>query len=80
MMWFVAYVWQRNKGPTRRVLFLSICFEYLGLDHLKNIGDTMAAIMQACSASGEICGTPSPKLIEQLKGSPVQVYTPFQPK
>ena len=27
--------------------------------------------------SGEICGTPSPELIEQLKDSPVQVYTPF---
>jgi quinol monooxygenase YgiN len=47
------------------------------LDHHKNLGDTMAAILQTCSASGEICGTPSPELIEQLKDSPVQVYTPF---
>jgi quinol monooxygenase YgiN len=47
------------------------------LDHLKNVGDTMAAILRTCSASGEICGTPSPELIKQLKGSPVQVYTPF---
>jgi hypothetical protein len=38
----------------------------------------MAAILQTCSGSGEICGTPSPELIEQLKGSPVQVYKPFQ--
>ena len=45
----------------------------------ENLGDTMAAILQTCSASGEICGTPSPELIEQLKGSPVQVYTPFLP-
>jgi quinol monooxygenase YgiN len=47
------------------------------LDHVKNLGDTMAAILETCSGSGEICGTPSPELIEQLKGSPVQVYTPF---
>ena len=47
------------------------------LDHHKNLGDTMAAILQTCSGSGEICGTPSPELIEQLKDSPVQVYTPF---
>lgn len=47
------------------------------LDHLKNLGDTMAAILQTCSGSGEICGTPSPELIEQLKDSPVRVYTPF---
>jgi hypothetical protein len=38
----------------------------------------MAAILQTCSGSGEICGTPSPELIEQLKDSPVQVYKPFQ--
>jgi quinol monooxygenase YgiN len=48
------------------------------LDHLKNLGDTMAAILQTCSGSGEICGTPSPELIEQIKDSPVQVYKPFQ--
>ena len=47
------------------------------LDHHKNLGDTMAAILQTCSGSGEICGTPSPELIEKLKDSPVQVYTPF---
>jgi quinol monooxygenase YgiN len=47
------------------------------LDHHKNLGDTMAAILQTCSGSGEICGTPSPELIEQLKESPVQVYTSF---
>jgi len=41
------------------------------LDHLKNLGDTMAAILQTCSGSGEICGTPSPELIEQLKDSPI---------
>ncbi len=48
------------------------------LDHHKHLGDTMAAMLQTCSGSGEICGTPSPELIEQLKDSPVQVYKPFQ--
>jgi len=48
------------------------------LDHYKNLGDTTAAILQTCSGSGEICGTPSPELIERLQGSPVQVYKPFQ--
>ncbi len=47
------------------------------MDHLKNLGDTFAAILQTCSGSGEICGTPSPELMEQLKDSPVQVYKPF---
>lgn len=47
------------------------------LDHHKNLGDTMAAILQTCSGFGEICGTPSPELIEQIEGSPIQVYMPF---
>jgi quinol monooxygenase YgiN len=50
------------------------------LEHLKNLGDTMAAVLQTCSGSGEVCGTPSPELIEQLKDSPVQVFTPFLAK
>jgi hypothetical protein len=36
----------------------------------------LAAILQTCSGSGEVCGTLSPELIERLKDSPVQVYTP----
>ncbi len=35
---------------------------------------------ETCSASGEICGTPSSELIEQLKGSPVWVNNPFRQK
>jgi len=49
------------------------------LDHHKNLGDTMAAILKTCTGSGEVCGTPTPELIEQLKNSPLQVYTPFLP-
>ncbi|MGI0013665.1 MAG: putative quinol monooxygenase [Nitrososphaera sp.] len=48
------------------------------LDHLKNMGGTAAAIFEICSASGEICGTPSPELTRALEGSPVRIYLPFQ--
>jgi hypothetical protein len=40
----------------------------------------MAATLQIYSGSRAICGTPSPELLAQLKGAPVQVYTPFQAK
>jgi quinol monooxygenase YgiN len=46
-------------------------------DHREHLGDTMAAILRTCSASGEICGTPSAELIEELKDDPVQFYKPF---
>ena len=66
-----------NSDSTECLVFERYRDSQALLDHLKNLGDTMAAILQTCSASGEICGTPSPELIEKLKGSPVQVYTPF---
>ena len=47
------------------------------LEHNQNLGDTLAAILRTCSGSGEVCGTPSPELIEQLKDSPVHVDRPF---
>jgi hypothetical protein len=68
-----------NSDNTECLVFERYRHSQALLDHLKNLGDTMAAILQTCSASGEICGTPSPELIEKLKGSPVQVYTPFLP-
>ena len=48
------------------------------LDHFKNMGDTATAIFQITSASGEVCGTPSPELKKMLEGSPVQIFLPFQ--
>jgi quinol monooxygenase YgiN len=49
------------------------------LEHFRNLGDTMAAILATCTASGEVCGVPSAELREQLKGAPVQIFTPFVP-
>ena len=48
------------------------------LEQHNKLGDIMAALLQTCAGSGARCGTPSPELLEQLKDSPVQVYTPFQ--
>lgn len=47
------------------------------LEHQKNLGETMGAILRTCSASGEVCGTPSPELMKRLEGSPVRVYAPL---
>lgn len=66
-----------NSDETECLVFERYGDSQALLDHLKNMGDTGAAIFQTCSGSGEVCGTASPELIEQLKGSPVQVYEPF---
>src|SRR5215475_12387155 len=36
------------------------------LEHITNLGETMAALFETCSGSGEICGTPSPELMKAL--------------
>ena len=48
------------------------------LEHVANLGDLMGAMMQVSSISGEILGTPSPKLKQAVEGAGVQVYTPYQ--
>jgi quinol monooxygenase YgiN len=48
------------------------------LEHIANLGETMAALFETCSGSGEICGTPSPELMKALEGSPVRIYSPYQ--
>ena len=48
------------------------------LEHNANLGKTLAALLETCSASGEICGTPSPKLMKALERSTVRIYAPYQ--
>lgn len=48
------------------------------LEHFANLGDTMNAIFETCTASGEILGTPSPALRKALEGAPVRIFTLFQ--
>jgi quinol monooxygenase YgiN len=48
------------------------------LEHAANLGDTMDALLETCSFSGEICGTPSPELMKTLEGSGVRIYSPYQ--
>ena len=48
------------------------------LQHLANLGDTMAALMKICSISGEVCGNPSPELRKSLEKAGVAIYAPYQ--
>ena len=48
------------------------------LEHLANLGETMNTLLETCSISGEICGTPSAKLVNALEGSGVRIFSPYQ--
>jgi quinol monooxygenase YgiN len=67
-----------NSDETECIAFERYRDSQALLEHHTNLGDTIAAILQTCSGSGEICGTPNLELIEHLKHSPFQVYKPFE--
>jgi len=50
------------------------------LEHFANLGETMGAIFETCSASGELCGEPSPELMKTLEGAPVRIFSLYQSK
>jgi glyoxylase I family protein len=47
------------------------------LEHTANLGGLMDEILETCSGSGEIAGTPSLELVKAVEGSPVQIFTPL---
>jgi quinol monooxygenase YgiN len=47
------------------------------LEHFANLEETGAALFEICSAAGELCGSPSPELMEVLEGSPVRIFSPY---
>jgi quinol monooxygenase YgiN len=73
----LQYEWYLNSDNTECLVFERYRDSRALLEHFENLGDTMAAIFETCTASGEICGSPSPELIEHLRDAPVRMYRPF---
>ena len=51
-----------------------------GLAHSENIGSLMKELSDVCTITGDVCGTPSPKLREFLDAAGVRVYAPLMAK
>lgn len=49
-----------------------------GIKHSINQGpDLMKQMLETCTISGEVCGSPSPALEKMLKEAGVTLYTPY---
>jgi hypothetical protein len=48
------------------------------LEHNANLGNIMGALLETCSISGEIFGTPGPELMKAVEGLDVRIYSPYQ--
>lgn len=47
-------------------------------EHVANLGDTLGALRETCTITGEVCGMPSPELRKAFEGSDVRIYYPYQ--
>ena len=73
----LQYELYMNSDNTECLVFERYRDSKAMLDHFKNMGETMAAIFETCTGSGEVCGTPNAELRAKLEGSPVQIYAPL---
>ena len=48
------------------------------IEHTTNLGELMEASLATGSVSGELLGEPSAEIRANLRGSPVQLFTPYQ--
>lgn len=48
------------------------------LEHTANLGGTLRALVETCSVSGEVYGTPTPELRKALERSGVRIFLPYQ--
>jgi quinol monooxygenase YgiN len=48
------------------------------LEHQKNVGGLMHALLQTCAGSSDVCATASPELLEAIAGSPARLFGPYQ--
>ena len=47
------------------------------LEHAKNVGGLMDALIKTCTAVSEVCATPTPELIKAFAGAPVRLFTHY---
>jgi quinol monooxygenase YgiN len=76
----LQYEWYLNSGNTECLVIERYRNSEAFLEHHDHLRDAVIAILQTCSSSGELCGKTSPKLTKLMtfKGSPFQIYSPFQ--
>lgn len=76
----LQYEWYLNSSNTECLVIERYRNSQAFFEHYQHLRETVVAILQTCSSSGEICGRASPKLVKMMafKGSPFQIYSPLQ--
>jgi len=74
----LQYDWYFSSDDAECLVYERYRDSEVFLEHIANLGETMAALFETCSGSGEICGTHSAELMKALEGWPVRIYSPYQ--
>jgi len=74
----LQYEFYFNEDQTERLVLERYRDAQSLLEHHKNIGGLMDALLKTRTGSGEVCGTATPELVKALEGSPVRLFSPYQ--
>ena len=76
----LEYDWFLNEAQTECFVRESYKDSDAVLAHVANLGATLEALGAVGDWTFEICGVPSPELVQATAGLQLKVYTPFQSK
>ncbi len=74
----VQYDWFFNADQTECVVRETYRDSEAVLEHVANLGDTMAALLAVCNLDLEVFGSPSAELLEATAAMAPRVYSVFQ--
>jgi quinol monooxygenase YgiN len=74
----LQYDWFFNENHTECVLRETYKDSRAVLEHIANLGLTLAAFPSVCDSAYELYGSPSDELLKATAGLALRIYSPFQ--
>jgi len=74
----LEYDWFLNQAQTECVVQEVYTDSEAVLEHIGNLGPTLATILTVGDWTFEVFGSPSPELVTATAGLRIKVYSPFQ--
>lgn len=74
----LQYDWFLNEAQTECFVRETYRNSEAVLEHLANVGALLGPILAVADWTFEVCGTPSPELVQATAGLRLKIYYPFQ--
>ena len=74
----LQYDWFLNGAQTECVVLEAYRDSTAVLEHIANLGPTLAAIFSVCDWDFELFGSPTPELVKATASLDLKIYSPLQ--